>query len=380
MASPDDRLPAIDLVRLVSILAVFAVHLHASGLARPPHTSIVREAWVHFARNGSYGVTLFFVVSGFVITRTILRRDSDFARVDLRGFYARRAGRILPLLALVIVLGVAALRGFPGDSARIAFCLRDPKAQFDAAFWLSLPTLSFNWLRIAREHVSYGFGLHWDVLWSLAIEEQFYLGYPLALRILKHRARVVAALSCVVFTGPVARALAAQIDPRSFLLAFTNSFAAFDLIAMGALLCLFLDEHSIPANGFVGRLEDSLGLLGVVGMVATYSLSTLDRPGDRVWGPTALGASLCLTLAVAIRRKWLSVLPARALTAPGQFSYGAYLFHPMTLFILWPMLVGRHVLLAFILYAAVTLCLAWVAYRRYEIPANRAVRRRLGAV
>jgi peptidoglycan/LPS O-acetylase OafA/YrhL len=380
MAHADDRLPAVDLVRLVSILAVFAVHLHASGLARPPHTSAVREAWVHFARNGSYGVTLFFVVSGFVITRTILRRDPDLARVDLRGFYARRAGRILPLLVLVIALGAAGLQAFPDDSPRIGFCLRDPKAHFDALFWLSLPTLSFNWLRIAREHVSYGFGLHWDVLWSLAIEEQFYLGYPLALRVLKHRSRVTAALACVVLAGPVARAIAGQLEPQSFLLAFTNSFAAFDLIAMGALLCFFLDRHNVPTSGLIGRLEVTLGLLGVLGVAAAYHLSNLDQPGDRVWGPTAIGASLCCALAVAIRRNWLTARPLRAVTAPGQFSYGAYLFHPMALFLLWPALAGRHAVVAFVAYAGVTLSFAWAAYRHFEAPANRAMRRRLGAV
>ena len=380
MARPDDRLPAVDLVRLVSILAVFAVHLHTSGLARLPHTPAVREAWVHFARNGSYGVTLFFVVSGFVITRTILKRDPDLGRVDLRGFYARRAGRILPLLLLVVALGAAALQAFVGDSPRVDFCLRDPDARFDAAFWLSLPTLSFNWLRIAREHDSYGFGLHWDVLWSLAIEEQFYLGYPLALRALRNRSRVAAALAGVVLVGPIARAMAARIEPRSFLLAFTNSFAAFDLIAMGALLCLFLDRNGRPASGRVGRVEAALGVLGALGVAATYHLSTLDQPGDRVWGPSAIGLSLCLALAVSIRRGWLTAPPLATMTAPGQFSYGAYLFHPMALFLLWPALAGRHAVLAFVVFAVATLSLAWIVFRRFEAPANRAIRQRLGAI
>lgn len=380
MARPDDRLPALDLARLVSILAVFAVHLHAAGLARLPHTPAMRAAWIHFARNGSYGVSLFFVVSGFVITRTILKRDPDLGRIDLRGFYARRAGRILPLLALVIALGAVALRVFSGGSPRIDFCLRDPGARFDMAFWLSLPTLSFNWLRIAREHDSYGFGLHWDVLWSLAIEEQFYLGYPLALRVLKRRSRVAAALATVVVAGPIARAMAGRIAPRSFLLAFTNSFAAFDLIAMGALLCFFLERRGRPAREWSGRVEVLLGLLGALGVAATYVLSSLDRTADRIWGPTAIALSLCLALAVSIRRGWLTARPLAAMTTPGQFSYGAYLFHPTALFLLWPALQGRHAVLAFAAFAAATLALAWGVYRRFEAPVNQAIRRRLGAI
>jgi peptidoglycan/LPS O-acetylase OafA/YrhL len=380
MGQREDRLPAVDLVRLASILAVLAVHLHASGLARLPHTPALRAAWIYAARNGSYGVTLFFVVSGFVITRTILKRDPHPALVDLRGFYARRAGRILPLLILIVSLGAVALLALPGPSPRVDFCLRDPKAHFDAAFWASLPTLSFNWLRIAREPVSYGFGLHWDILWSLAIEEQFYLGYPLMLRVLGRRSRIAAALALVVVIGPVARAIAARLAPTSFLLGFTSSFAAFDLIAMGALLCFFLERDGGPASGGWRRIEAGLGILGAAGVLATYGFSNLDLARDRVWGPSAIGLSLCLFLVAAIRQSWFSSRPLAAIAAPGQLSYGAYLFHPTVLFLLWPALANHHAAAGFAAFAASTLSLAWLVYRGFEAPVNRAVRRRLHAV
>ncbi len=151
MTATRERIASVDLVRLVSILVVFAVHLHASGLVRLPESSLARTAWLYFARNGSYGVSLFFVVSGFVITRTILRRSPSLAGIGLRDFYTRRAGRILPLLGLVVVLGAAALVLVPSGSPRSDFCLRAPLARFDAVFWTSILTFSFNWLRIARE-------------------------------------------------------------------------------------------------------------------------------------------------------------------------------------------------------------------------------------
>jgi peptidoglycan/LPS O-acetylase OafA/YrhL len=379
MGAREDRLPSVDLVRLVSIAVVFAVHLHAAGITRLPEPAVLRDAWLQFARNGSYGVSLFFVVSGFVITRTILSRDRDLARLDLRAFYVRRAGRILPLFILAVGLGIVALVLVEPGSSRTAFCLRDPRARFDPLFWLSLSTFSFNWLRIARESVSYGFGLHWDVLWSLAIEEQFYLGYPLALRTLVRRDRVTWWLLGVVLLGPLWRAACAALVPGSFLLAFTASFAAFDLIALGALLCLVIEKRPAPASGGLGRVEAFLGALGLAGLCATFRFSSLDRPFDRVWGPSALGLSLVLFLAVAIRRSWFGGRFFATLSAPGQFSYGGYLFHATTLFLLWPVLTGRDAIAAYALYAAVTLLLAGVAYRFYEAKANRAVRRALRA-
>ena len=379
MGSREGRLPSVDLVRLVSIAVVFAVHLHASGIVCLPEEGGLRQLWLQFARNGSYGVSLFFVVSGFVITRTIVRRERDLARLDLREFYVRRAGRILPLLLLVVFGGALALLLVPPGSPRADFCLREPKARLDGPFWLSLSTFSFNWLRIARENVSYGFGLHWDVLWSLAIEEQFYLVYPLALRVLAHRSRATALLLAVVVAGPLWRAVCALRAPGSFLLAFTASFAAFDLIALGALLGFFLEARPGPAAPGRSRIETLLGALGLAGIFATFRYSSLDQAADRVWGPSALGISLVLFLAVAIRGSWFEGRLVSALTIPGQWSYGGYLFHASTLFVLWPLLAGRHAISAYGLYAATTLGLAGLAYRFYETKANRAIRQALRA-
>ena len=275
-------------------------------------------------------------------------------------------------------MGAAALLLVPSGSPRSDFCLRDPLARFDAVFWTSILTFSFNWLRIAREGLSYGFGLYWDVLWSLAIEEQFYLGYPLMLRLLASRRRVVQALVCIVLLGPTARAIAAFWAPESFLWGFTASPAAFDLLAMGALLCFFLERWPARSAKREG-LEIAVGLAGAAGVVATYVFSSLDRPWDRVWGPSAIGLSLVLFLVVAIRRSWLDRSRLAFLTAPGQWSYGGYLFHGTTLFLLWHWLNGRGVLVAFGVFATVTLGVAALVYKLYETPTNRAIRRRLGA-
>ncbi len=377
--APPERLFAIDLVRLLSIAVVMAVHLHASGVAALPEPPLLRQLWVNFARNGSYGVSLFFVVSGFVITRTILKRDPDLARLDRRGFYARRAGRILPLLFLVLALGVLALATLAGPGPRTEFCLRDPAARFDTGFWLSLPSFSFNWLRLSREASAYGFGLHWDVLWSLAIEEQFYLFYPLLLRRLGEGRAVARFLGAVVVAGFLWRLVCGLLAPQRLLLSFIASFGAFDLIAMGALLCLFVEAHPRGATGMAGRLEGLAGIAGALVVAATYCYSSLDQALDRAWGPTAIGSGLTLFLAVALRRGWLTRPLFGWLSLPGQWSYGAYLFHAGVLFALWPLLAGGDAARGFLLYAMSTLAVAGVVYRYFEVTANRAVRRALAA-
>ena len=366
------RLPIVDLVRLVSILAVFAPHLSV-GLR--PASPFFDDLWSHWAGNGSYGVTLFFVISGLVITRTILSRTPYLEAIDLRGFYLRRAGRILPLLVLVIAAGAVAMRLAPPSPAR-DWCLKNPSARFDAGFWAALATFSFNWLRIRREASAFGFGLQWDVLWSLAIEEQFYFCYPLLVRRLGTRRSLAFALAPVVAFGPLSRAVAMAVNPESFLLAFTNSFAAFEQLAMGALLALWLErEEAAPARAgrpWPGRLA---GWGAAAGVAFVYWYSDLGKAPDRIWGPSAIAGCLTVFLAVGIRRGWFAWRWSRGLTWLGQLSYGGYLLHPLAIFALWPLLEPRSRWVGFPLVAATTLGAAALLHRFYEVPANRAIRR-----
>jgi peptidoglycan/LPS O-acetylase OafA/YrhL len=352
---------------------VLGIHLATSGVAPVPKTPWVAHAWIAFARNGTYGVTMFFVVSGFVITQTILKRDPDLARLDRGGFYVRRAGRILPLFLAVVAFGALALALLPGGDARTAFCLRDPGARFDGGLWVSLATFSFNWFRIARETDAYGFGLHWDVMWSLAIEEQFYFTYPLLLRGLASRRRAAVMLGIVVLSGPMWRAFAARHWPQSFLMGFTSSFACFDLIALGALLCLALDRRG-PAPTRCRAGVAALGLIGAAGVIETYLHTALVSPLDRVYAPTLMGLSLVAFLWAAVRLDWMQGPFWSRLTYPGQLSYGGYLFHATTLFLLWPYLAGRSIVLGFAFFAISTFTLAAVVYHSFEVPVNRRVR------
>lgn len=371
MARGDERIPIIDLVRFASILLVFSIHFSSSQLARAPETPWLASAWLHVVRNGAYGVSLFFVVSGFVITRSIVLRNPDLATLDLRGFYARRAGRILPPFFLSVLVGVAIVLFTTPRPGAIAYVFHNGRTQFDAPFFLSLLTFSFNWLRIARRATTQTFGLHWDILWSLAVEEQFYAAYPLLLRTLKTRRSVVLFLVLVALLGPVARLVSIGVDPGSFLVSFTNSFVCFDLLAMGALLFYVLEWLPKPK---AGPLEPFLGLAALGTLTFVYASTSLADPDERVWSPSLIGLSLAAFLGVGIRLRWLDGKLGRALVDPGQVSYGAYLFHPLVLFLGWSFLRGQSTGVAFGLFAALTLGGSYALYAYYEKPMNRRLR------
>src|SRR5262249_15055992 len=125
------------------------------------------------------------------------------------------------------------------------------------------------------------------------------------------------------------------------------------------------------------RVEPVLGMAAVGVFTLVYLFTFLGDPDERIWAPSVVGLSVAVFLGVGIRRRWLEGKIARAVVQPGQLSYGAYLFHPLVLFAGWGLLKGRSLGVAFALFAAATLAVAYLLYRFFEKPANRAVRRLL---
>src|ERR1700678_4503377 len=168
------RAPGLDGVRALAVLAVMGFHEGASELP-----------------GGFLGVDIFFVLSGFLITDLLLARYDRLGRLDLKDFWVRRARRLLPPLAVMLVVVTAAATIIePDQEASLRLAL------------LAAATYTSNWYQILH-HVSYfgalGAPPPLDHLWSLAIEEQFYLIWPLAVWFLivrpnGPRARVTATL------------------------------------------------------------------------------------------------------------------------------------------------------------------------------------------
>lgn len=266
------KLQILDLLRGFSILSVLAVHLQV--LRPSPSNPLLRSLWEHFSIPGFYGVTIFFVISGFLITRLIDQNLNGLFHPDIRGFYTRRAARILPLLGVIAIVGWGIIRFSSVSTPQFESVFHHAGADFDGLFWVSIAAFCFNWFRILREHLPPLVGLHWDVLWSLSIEEQFYLCFPLALVLLKNQSKLVVFLASFIVLGPVVRGIAFHINPYSFLLVYTNSFACFDSIAFGSLLYLAVKR-------FTPRLSQNRGFSaflcgsGALMAVAVYVFSRI---------------------------------------------------------------------------------------------------------
>lgn len=348
------RNTGIDLLRAVAILTVIANHWVLSYLAAPsaaPWDEVLRRIGGH----GFYGVTLFFVLSGFLITRTTMAREPDLFRLSLRGFYLRRIARIQPLFLLAVAFGAAML--LTGDPSSHPFqdAYRNPHANFTGEFWASLFSFTNNWERILRDGY---WGLHWDVMWSLAIEEQFYLGFPLLILWAGRQRRLHRALAAIVALGIATRIIGSALH-WGFLARDMNSLVCFDTLALGVLLALLGDR--LPHGKRV-----ALGGITIGGMLIAYAFYH--------GGVAALIIGACLFVHGAAHAEIFNGWIWRAIARIGQLSYGMYLLQATAIYLASPWLARLPFLIGYALIVAVAWAIAEISFRYYEAPMNAWLR------
>lgn len=330
------------------------------------------------SQNGIYGVYLFFVVSGFLITRMLESISPSLYRPSFRNFYVRRVGRILPLLGLTVFFGVLMVSFGAASTLAFQYCFKSPFAVFDPTFWLSILTFSFNWYRIVHSQTAPFLGLHWDVLWSLSIEEQFYLFYPLALAWVKTENRFIGFLIGILVLASSSSLAAYGLQPHSYLI-LMNSFTAFGSIALGALLHIL----SKRKGAFLRERKGLCGLFCGIGfstVTLVYFTTSTRNPVDCIYGPITLSAGLFIFLLGGQHLELFESGWFKALALPGKVSYGAYLLHPAVLYFVSPVLVGMDATVHYGLFIFVTIGTAWISYRFFETPINQWLRGKLEAV
>ncbi|HTC21300.1 MAG TPA: acyltransferase [bacterium] len=372
--TPGGNLQVIDLVRSLSILSVLAYHL-APALNRfgDSHSWL----WERISSNGPGGVFMFFVVSGFLITRIIDRGGVSLYHPDLTYFYARRVGRIIPLFLFYVFLGLAftaIITDFIGTSPKSRYCFELPRNPWDPAFWLSLLTFTNNWVGAFYFDAWGGLGNHWSLIWSLCVEEQFYLFYPLVLMFLGNRLKAFWFFISLVLASLFLKIFLPDFGSETGAVAVRMNIASYGLIAEGILLYLACAKW----NRYLTRhpwLCATMSVAGLLAVVSSYSGYLGEHWIYRDW---VIGPGLFLLLLGGIHLSFFESGYFRLLALPGKVSYGSYLFHIVVLYLIHPFLVCQGPFVAFFIYAIVTTLVATVSYHLFEVPANHFVRRWLG--
>jgi peptidoglycan/LPS O-acetylase OafA/YrhL len=267
---------------------------------------------------GGAGVDLFFVLSGFLITRIIISRKLPGPRF-LLAFYARRALRILPpYLLLVIIFWAVVWTG-----------VRNDVFNDDIAIWRFLTFTQNFWM---AEHANYGPG-GISVTWSVAIEEQYYMAFPL-LAILLPRRRLPAFLTVIALASVAWRAYVFTQNPSNNFPPDLGTFARLDGLAAGGLIaCAFDTPHWTK---WLRSHMTALRRAVVWSLASLYFVKRDSGPQMAFFGHTMLTVCFALVttnilLNLGSESLWMRQLRASWLRFLGKISYSVYLFHPIVL-------------------------------------------------
>ncbi len=303
------KIDALDGFRGFAVLLVVALHL---PLAVTWYLFYRPSGWMRPFRipsGGGYGVDAFFVLSGFLITAILLSDQARNGRVRFAAFYRRRALRLLPALVTFAVIYVVYEWATSLPSAH------EPSSMLSVVFYYSN-----TWLH--RVPMSPGLG-H---LWSLAVEEQFYLVWPLCLSLfLGLRRRVTPTVIILVTAIALIAARRAYLwdHGTSWLPLYTRLATRGDAMLVGCLLAQLWVRRKLPKRGIQLAGWVALGYFLYIVRVG-LSDSFLYRGGY-----TLVAFAIGLILLAILETNWMvnRLLTLRPLRAIGRVSYGIYIWH-----------------------------------------------------
>jgi len=332
------HIPVLDGVRAIAVLMVIAFHFWMV-IGNRPWTLVGRAAsW------GTTGVDLFFVLSGFLITGILL--DTKGSEHSLRNFYLRRAVRIFPLYYATL----------------IGFYLVAPLVGLDQ--WA--PWSKSIWYLVYVQNIVLSFApsmlsgpLHF---WSLAVEEQYYLLWPLLVMRLD-RTKLLWVTAGAIGAGIISRILFFPSDAMVYL-----TICRIDGLAMGSALAILARGPSGGLKRYVPWAKAGFWALAL-GMPAVFLVFHGDDRVTRVLKTTfvSLLYTVCLALALEQRVGGLvqRLLSSKFMGSIGRYSYGMYVFH--LILMVWLAKAGlRYNFVNFVMVAALIYVTAWISWTLME--------------
>jgi len=302
------RIAGLDFLRAVAVLLVLA-----------DHSGIGQSSWLGISADGGLGVEIFFVISGFLITWLLLGEHETQGHINLARFYRRRLARLMPAMLGYMAFGlvVLLLTGKPVPWAAVA-----STALYVVNYYQAFTGAEAHYL---------------SHCWSLAVEEQFYLVWPLLLAwLLRHGWPLARALTQSIIGLWVLKALLIVGLGASDEYVYRALETRADQLAIGCLLAVLLrspggqrwferlarQPWAVPA-AVLGVLLSSVWLRG--SMVDKYLLGYLVEP-------LLVGLVLPLVILAARGHGWTArLLNASPMVLIGEISYGVYLFHPFVM-------------------------------------------------
>ena len=333
--------PLLDGLRCLSIVAV--VWFHAAGGTQAPG----------ILSRGEEGVSLFFVISGFLITTILLREQSTVGGISLKRFYLRRTLRIFPLYYAMLALYA------------MLVAIIEKQTPAGDQFWRNLPyflTYTSNWfVLLGADRIIFFFA------WSLATEEQFYLFWPWVVKATRGPGLPIAAMLglLALHYGTIFAAADGAFAPVPLL---TRA-----LISLSPPICFGAIAAVLVHRPLTFRwIERWLGRRWSASAALAATLTALAF--DETQGVVLYAAMTWLVVACSVRSD--DVLLRAALTNPfvmhvGHVSYGIYLMHMLCINIMRRLVAAQEGPLIFVLALALSIAAATISYRFFEAPILR---------
>ncbi len=312
----------LDGLRAIAILWVMFGHISSSF--NWPITAFYQKPFNLLQNMGWVGVQLFFVISGFLITQILLkdRGKPNF----LRNFYIRRSLRIFPIYYLVLIFFFILLPLFGSIPSWLDNAHND-----QLWYWIYLQ----NWIRPFESQGAL------SPLWSLAIEEQYYLLWPLMVLLVKREYLKYLCLFMII-SAPIIRIALFHYMPIYFDIenigkaaAYNFTFARWDAIAIGSLIALYIGSDKEPLMIRLANLVLIFGSLAILVQIALLSNFASVYPGIGMFNQTTIAlvfGALVIFVSYSKEQQWnIKLLELWPFKSIGKVSYAMYLFHlPLT--------------------------------------------------